>query len=437
MKYLKARREALGGPVPQRLGLANPLSAPAVEDFKEFFDGSKGRPISTTMAFNLVLAKLLKNKELGKLVVPIIPDEARTFGLDPLFAQVGIYASQGQLYEPVDADNVAFYREAKNGQILEEGINEAGSMASFVAAGTAYSVYGVNTIPFYIYYSMFGFQRVGDQIWLAADSRAKGFLIGGTAGRTTLNGEGLQHEDGHSHLAASAVPGLQAYDPSMQYEIAVIIADGIKRMYSDDEQIFYYITVGNENYEQLPMPQGGEVIEGIKRGLYKFRAGAKKAQVHLLGSGSIFNEALRAQAILAEKYGVSADVWSATSYKRLRWEALEAERENGLHGKSQSCWLWQQMQDVKEPVVAASDYVRLVSEQIAPWVEDFTALGTDGFGRSEGREELRRFFGVDAESIAHAALRRLEARGEAAKGTAAKAAKELGLDKPGKNPLKD
>jgi pyruvate dehydrogenase E1 component len=437
MRYLKARREALGGPVPQRLGMAAPLNAPTLEELSEFFAGSKGRAISTTMAFNLVLAKLLKHKQIGKLIVPIIPDEARTFGLDPLFAQIGIYASQGQLYEPVDADNVAYYREAKNGQILEEGINEAGSMASFVAAGTAYSVYGVNTIPFYIYYSMFGFQRVGDQIWLAADSRCKGFLVGGTAGRTTLNGEGLQHQDGHSHLAASAVPQLQAYDPAMQFEIAVIIADGIKRMYSDDEQIFYYLTVGNENYEQLPMPEGQDVIEGIKRGLYKFKAGAGKAQVHLLGSGSIFNEALRAQALLAEKYGVSADVWSATSYKRLRWEALEAERANALEGKTQSCWLWEQLGSVKEPVVAASDYVRLVSEQIAPWVHDFTALGTDGFGRSEGREELRRFFGVDAESIAYAALRRLEARGDVAAGTAAKALKELGLEAPRKNPLRD
>ncbi len=438
MKYMLERRAALGGSVPQRIAKTDPLNAPKYEEFADLLGGSKGRELSTTMSFNMVLAKLLKNKEVGKLVVPIIPDEARTFGLDPLFAQVGIYASQGQLYEPVDADNVAFYREAKNGQILEEGINEAGAMASFVAAGTAYSVYGVNTIPFYIYYSMFGFQRVGDQIWLAADSRCKGFLIGGTAGRTTLNGEGLQHEDGHSHLAASAVPNLMAYDPAFQYEIATIIQDGIKRMYQDDEQIFYYITVGNENYVQPEMPAGVE--EGIRQGLYKFKSvDAKgKAKVKLLGSGSILNEAIRAADILAEKYGVSSDVYSATSYKNLRWQALDAQRHNDLHpDKPKSCYLWDFTKGWSEPVIASSDYVRLVSEQIAPWIEDYTVLGTDGFGRSEGRPELRRFFQVDAESIAHAALKRLDARGEVAKGTAAKALKELGLDKPGKNPFKD
>jgi pyruvate dehydrogenase E1 component len=439
MKYLRERRAALGGAMPQRLGMAKPIAAPKAEEFADLMVGSKGRDMSTTMAFNMVLAKLLKNKEIGKLIVPIIPDEARTFGLDPLFGQVGIYASQGQLYEPVDADNVAYYREAKDGQILEEGINEAGAMASFVAAGTAYSIYGVNTIPFYIYYSMFGFQRVGDQIWLAADSRAKGFLMGGTAGRTTLNGEGLQHEDGHSHLAASAVPNLMAYDPAFQYEIATIIQDGIKRMYQDDEQIFYYITVGNENYAHPEMPKGVEA--GIKAGLYKFKtveAKGSKAKVKLLGSGSIMNEAIRAADILAEKYGVSSDVYSATSYKNLRWEALDAQRHNDLHpDKPKSCYLWDFTKDWTEAVISSSDYVRLVSEQIAPWIKDYTVLGTDGFGRSEGREELRRFFQVDAESIVHASLKRLEARGEVAKGTAAKAIKDLGLDTPGKNPFRD
>ncbi|HXB96506.1 MAG TPA: pyruvate dehydrogenase (acetyl-transferring), homodimeric type, partial [bacterium] len=440
MKYLHARREALGGPVPQRLPMAKPLVAPSMDELKEFLAGSKGRAISTTMSFNLILAKLLKNKELGKLIVPIIPDEARTFGLDPLFSQIGIYASQGQLYDPVDADNVAYYREATDGQILEEGINEAGSMASFVAAGTAYSVYGVNTIPFYIYYSMFGFQRVGDQIWLAADSRAKGFLVGGTAGRTTLNGEGLQHEDGHSHLAASAVPNLQAYDPSFQAELAVIIQDGIKRMYQDNEQIFYYVTVGNENYEQLPLPEGAE--EGVRRGLYKFssvKADKEKGKVHLLGSGSLFNEALRASKILAEKYNVSSDVWSATSYKRLRWEALEAERHNRLHPgqPKQESYLHQVAKGMQEPVIASSDYVRLVSEQIKPWIADFTALGTDGFGRSEGREELRRFFEVDAENIVLEALTALSRRGQFDPKALAQAVKDLGLDGPRKDPLKD
>ncbi len=441
MKYLRERRAALGGSVPQRLGMVKPLNAPKMEEFADLTLGSKGRELSTTMGFNMVLAKLLKNKEIGKLIVPIIPDEARTFGLDPLFGQVGIYASQGQLYDPVDADNVAYYREAKDGQILEEGINEAGSMASFVAAGTAYSVYGVNTIPFYIYYSMFGFQRVGDQIWLAADSRCKGFLLGGTAGRTTLNGEGLQHEDGHSHLAASAVPSLMAYDPAFQYEIAVIIQDGIKRMYQDNEQIFYYITVGNENYVNPEMPKGAE--EGIRQGLYKFSsvkaAKGEKGKVKLIGSGSLFNEALRASKILAEKYTVSSDLYSATSYKALRMGALEAERHNTLNpdAPKKSCYLWDFTKDWKEPVISASDYVRLVGEQIAPWIDDFTALGTDGFGRSEGREELRRFFGVDAESIVMASLQRMEATGKLPKGTAGRALKELGLDAKRKNPLQD
>jgi pyruvate dehydrogenase E1 component len=440
MKYLKAKRAALGGSVPQRLGMAKPLTAPTMDELKEFLAGSKGRAISTTMSFNLILAKLLKNKEISKLIVPIIPDEARTFGLDPLFAQIGIYSSQGQLYDPVDADNVSYYREAINGQILEEGINEAGSMASFVAAGTAYSTYGVNAIPFYIYYSMFGFQRVGDQIWLAADSRCKGFLVGGTAGRTTLNGEGLQHEDGHSHLAASAVPTLQAYDPAIQAEMAVIIQDGIKRMYQDDEQIFYYLTVGNENYEQLPLPAGAE--EGVRRGVYKFtsvEAPGSKSKVHLWGSGSIFNEALRASKILAEKYNVSSDVWSATSYKRLRWEALEADRENRLNpGKpAKKSYLHTLAETLKEPVIASSDYVRLVSEQVKPWISDFTALGTDGFGRSEGREELRRFFEVDAENIVLESLIALSRRNQFDASLLPKAIKDLGLDGPRKNPLSD
>jgi pyruvate dehydrogenase E1 component len=440
MKYLKARREALGGSVPQRLPMAGRLATPGLDEFKEFFAGSKGREISTTMAFNAVLGKLLKNKEIGRLIVPIIPDEARTFGLDSLFSQIGIYASQGQLYDPVDADNVAFYREASDGQILEEGINEAGSMASFVAAGTAYSTYGVNTIPFYIYYSMFGFQRVGDQIWLAADSRVKGFLLGATAGRTTLNGEGLQHEDGHSLLAASAVPNLLAYDPAYAYEIAVIIQDGLKRMYAEDEQVFYYITLENENYEHAAMPEGVE--EGIRRGLYKFssvKAEKEKARVHLFGSGAIFKEALRAAKILAEKYQVGSDVWSVTSYKTLRFEALEAERWNRLNPAAppKGSYLHTVAKGLKDPVIASSDYVRLVSEQVKPWISDFTALGTDGFGRSEGREELRRFFEVDAENIVLEALRSLQRLGKFEASAVAQAVKDLGLDGPRKNPLND
>ncbi len=440
MHYLHERRASLGGPVPQRLGMANRLTAPKLDEFSDLLHGSKGRELSTTMAFNMVLAKLLKHKELGRLIVPIIPDEARTFGLDPLFGQVGIYSSQGQLYEPVDADNVAYYREAKDGQILEEGINEAGSMASFIAAGTAYSTYGVNTIPFYIYYSMFGFQRVGDQIWAAADSRAKGFLLGGTAGRTTLNGEGLQHQDGHSHLAASAVPNVMAYDPAFQYEVTVLIQDGIKRMYQDDESILYYITLGNENYAHPDMPEGAE--DGIRAGLYEFTTvgpADAKCTVRLLGSGSILNETLRAAQLLADRYGVRSHIYSATSYKTLRWAALDADRFNALNpdAPKRSCHLWDLTRGWTEPVIAASDYVRLVSEQIAPWLADFTALGTDGFGRSEGREELRRFFGVDAESITLAALYRLEARGDLPAGTAASAVHDLGIDASGKNPLTD
>jgi pyruvate dehydrogenase E1 component len=440
MRYLHERRASLGGPVPQRLGMANRLTAPTLDTFGDLLHGSKGRELSTTMAFNMVLAKLLKHKELGRLIVPIIPDEARTFGLDPLFGQVGIYSSQGQLYEPVDADNVAYYREAKDGQILEEGINEAGSMASFIAAGTAYSTYGVNTIPFYIYYSMFGFQRVGDQIWAAADSRAKGFLLGGTAGRTTLNGEGLQHQDGHSHLAASAVPNVMAYDPAFQYEVTVLIQDGIKRMYQDDESILYYITLGNENYAHPDMPAGAE--DGIRAGLYEFTTigpADAKATVRLLGSGSILNETLRAAQLLAERYGVRSHVYSATSYKTLRWAALDADRFNALNpdAPKRTCHLWDLTRGWTEPVIAASDYVRLVSEQIAPWLSDFTALGTDGFGRSEGREELRRFFGVDAESITLAALYRLEARGDLPAGTASSAVHALGIDASAKNPLTD
>jgi pyruvate dehydrogenase E1 component len=440
MRYLKERRAELGGPLPNRKGMAVRPAIPPLSEFSEFLGGIKGRPVSTTMGFNLVLAKLLKNPALGRLIVPILPDEARTFGLDPLFAQIGIYSSQGQLYDPVDRDNVSYYREAKDGQILEEGINEAGSIASFIAAGTAYSNFQVPTIPFYIYYSMFGFQRVGDQIWQAADSRAKGFLLGATAGRTTLNGEGLQHEDGQSLLAASAVPNLMAYDPAFQYEIAVIVQDGLRRMYAEDEQIFYYLTLGNENYLQAAMPEGAE--EGIRRGLYKLAtrvAEKPRGKVHLFGSGSILNEALKAADILKERFGVSSEVYSATSYKTLRNEALEAERWNRLHPDQapKESYLHVFARGLDAPVVAATDYVRLVAEQVAPWISDFTALGTDGFGRSEGRAELRRFFEVDAENIALEALRSLQKRGEWTAEETAQAVRDLQLDVRRKNPLKD
>jgi pyruvate dehydrogenase E1 component len=371
---------------------------------------------------------------VGRLVVPIVPDEGRTFGMEGLYARYGIYASLGQLYTPVDAGQLQFYKEATNGQVLQEGINEAGAMASFIAAGTAYSVHQVNTIPFYIYYSMFGFQRIGDLIWAAGDMRCRGFLMGGTAGRTTLNGEGLQHEDGHSHMMAMNVPNCRAYDPAFGYELAVIIQDGIRRMYEEQQDCFYYLTIANENYDHLAMPEGAE--EGIIRGIYRVRPGAgrKKLQAHLWGSGSILNCALRAQEILAERYGVSADVWSVTSYKCLRQDAIEASRWNMLHPeeKPRKPWVTGLFEGAKGPVVAASDYVRALPDMVAPFVPGgVTSLGTDGFGRSETREGLRRFFEVDAESITVATLHALCRRGEIEASTVAKAIKDLGLE-PGK-----
>ena len=370
------------------------------------------------MVFVGLLKRLLQSAELGKWVVPIIPDEARTFGMDAFFKPFGIYSNVGQLYEPVDAKTLLAYREAKNGQVLEEGITEAGGMGSFIAAGTAYATQGIPTIPFFIYYSMFGFQRIGDLIWLAADSRTRGFLLGGTAGRTTLAGEGLQHQDGHSHLMASTVPNLRAYDPAFAYELAVIIQDGIRRMYEAGENIFYYLTIGNEPYAMPAMPDGAD--EGILRGLYKLRPGSSKAnpkisKVHLFGSGTLLREALRAQEILADRYGVTADVWSATSYKELRREALEAERWNMLHptAEPRRSYVEQVLQGEQGVFLAVSDYMKSVPEMITRWVPGgLYPLGTDGFGRSEDRKSLRRFFEVDAECIAVAALSRLAQRDE-------------------------
>jgi pyruvate dehydrogenase E1 component len=436
IKYLQERRAALGGYLPDRSRKAKPLAeVPALEDFTEFFKGSAGREVSTTMAYVSIFTRLLKDRRVGKLIVPILPDEARTFGMDGLFRQVGIYASQGQLYEPVDAENYAYYREAKDGQILEEGINEAGSMASFMAAGTAYATHGINTIPFYTFYSMFGLQRTGDQVWQAADMRTKGFLMGGTSGRTTLNGEGLQHEDGHSHLFASAIPTLRAYDPAFAYEIAIILQDGIRRMFKDQEDGFYYVTLHNENYAQQPLPGDlAQVAEGVVRGLYRFKQAPAEAQgprVQLFGSGAILLQALRAAEILGQRFGVAADVWSAPSYKQLRQEALAAQHWNSLHPGQppRSCYLQDLLKDVEGPFVAASDYVRLVPEQIAHWVPGgLTVLGTDGFGRSDTRAALRRHFEVDGESIAYAALLALAERGRFDKAKLAPALGELGID---------
>lgn len=432
-KYLIERRKKLGGSLPARRADAKALSIPGPELYAEFYKDSKDRQVSTTMVFVRILDKLLRNPEIGRSVVPIIPDEARTFGMDSLFRQIGIYSPKGQLYEPVDRETLLFYQEAKDGQILEQGINEAGSLASFIAAGTNYATRGFYMIPFYIYYSMFGFQRVGDLIWAAADSRTKGFLLGATAGRTTLNGEGLQHQDGHSHLAASTVPTLMAYDPAFSYELAVIIADGIKRMYLNNEDIFYYITLYNENHAMPAMPEGVE--EGILKGLYKVRPAKEAKQgaprAHILGSGPIIMQAFQAQEILAERYGVSADVWSATSYKHLRSDALKSNRWNMLHpSESPKRSYVEEVLGKEEGVfIAVSDYMKLVPDQIAPWVPGgLLSLGTDGFGRSDTRENLRRFFEVDAQMTVIATLYALSQKGQIEKSVVAKALKDLDVN---------
>jgi pyruvate dehydrogenase E1 component len=431
VQYVRKRRAALGGAVPKRRHFEGKLDIPALEEFgAEALKGSGHREASTTMAFVDLLKRLLRNEKIGRHLVPIIPDEARTFGMEAMFPEFGIYSSKGQLYEPVDRKSLSYYHEAKDGQILEEGITEAGSMASFVAAGTAHANLGVPMAPFFIYYSMFGFQRVGDSIWLAGDSRARGFLLGATAGRTSLNGEGLQHQDGHSHLAASAVPNLAAYDPAFAYEIAVLLHEGLTRMFEKNEDLFYYLTLYNENYQQPPMPEGAR--EGILKGLYKFRPGPenKKRKAHIFGSGPIIRSALKAQELLA-RYDVSADVWSATSYKMLRNEALSCRRWNLLHPAEEPrrSYVETILAREKGVFVAVSDHVRLVPDQIAPWVPGglFT-LGTDGFGRSETRENLRRFFEIDAEFVAVATLFSLAEKGNAPRDVVAKAISDLNVD---------
>jgi pyruvate dehydrogenase E1 component len=430
IKYLLERREALGGFVPQRKFKPVVLDVPKLDYFAEFFKPSNSE-ISTTTAFGNVLRVLLKHSGISRNIVPIIPDEARTFGLDAFFRQIGIYSHKGQLYEPVDKESLLYYHEAKDGQILEEGISEAGSMASFIAAGTSYATHGVPTIPFYIYYSMFGLQRVGDQFWLAGDIKAKGFLLGATAGRTTLNGEGLQHQDGHSLLHASTIATCLPYDPAFAFELAVIIADGLRRMYVEGEEIFYYLSLYNENYVQPPMPAGVE--DGILKGLYKFKPGAddKKIKAHIFGSGTILLSALKAQTILAEKYGVSADVWSATSYKLLRTDAIRCQRWNMMHPTETPKKNYVETILAKEQgaFVAVSDNVRTVPDQIAPWVPGglFT-LGTDGFGRSDTRARLRRFFEVDAESTVIGTLYALAEKNLIGREVVAQAIKDLGVN---------
>ncbi len=430
-KYLIERRKKLGGFLPARIVEAEPLDVPGLDAFGELLKGSGRFEVSTTMGFVRLLSLLIRHKAVGRHVVPIIPDEARTFGLDALFREVGIYSQKGQLYEPVDRKSLLYYNETKDGQILEEGITEAGSMASFIAAGNAYATLGKSMIPFYIYYSMFGFQRVGDLMWLAGDIKARGFLLGATSGRTTLNGEGLQHQDGHSLLLASSLPTLLTYDPAFSYEVAVIIADGLRRMYRENEDIFYYLTLYNENYMMPAMPEGAE--QGILNGLYKFKegSGGKGIKAQILGSGPILREALRAQEILSEKFNVSADVWSATNYKLLRNDAVKAGRWNMLHpeAKAKKSCLETVLEGEKGPFIAVSDNVRLVQDQIAPWVPGgLTTLGTDGFGRSETRQKLRRFFEVDAECIAVATLHALARRGKIETREVAKAIKTLDID---------
>ncbi len=442
MRYLRERRKALGGSVPNgRLPVAPPIKAPTLEEFKEFLTDSAGREVSTTMAFVRMFGKLLRHPSIGKLIVPIVPDEARTFGMEALFRQSGIYSHVGQLYEPVDAETLLYYREAKDGQMLEEGITEAGSMAEFVAAGTAYSTHGVNTIPFFLYYSMFGFQRIGDLIWLAADARARGFLLGGTAGRTTLNGEGLQHQDGHSQIMASVVPTILAYDPAYSYETAVIVQDGIWRMFEQQKDVFYYITIYNENYAMPGMPEGAR--DGIIKGMYRLKSqevngNGAKARVQLFGSGPILRCVLGAQQILAEKYGVASDVWSVTSYKQLRSDTLEAERWNMLHPTepARRSYLQDALQNVQGPFIAASDYLRLVPDQVREWIPgQYVTLGTDGFGRSESREALRRFFEIDEQCVTYAALYALANEGKFDKRKLPLVLKELGINPDKVNPF--
>jgi pyruvate dehydrogenase E1 component len=438
--YMQERRKQLGGYLPERKVRSKPIAPVAESHFEEFYKGTDGREVSTTMVFVRLLSKLLRDPEIGKLIVPIIPDEARTFGMEALFRQVGIYSSVGQLYEPVDMDTLLYYKEAKDGQILEEGITESGSVCSLIAAGTAYANHGINTIPFFIYYSMFGFQRIGDLIWAAADMRTRGFLLGGTAGRTTLAGEGLQHQDGHSHVLALSVPNLLAYDPAFAYEIAVIIQDGIRRMYVDQESIFYYLTVTNEPLAMPGMPEGKDIRHGILKGIYRFRTSTKKdlkLRAQLFGSGTIMYEVLKAQQILEEKYGVAADVWSVTSYKELYRDGNDCERWNMLHPgeKPRVPFVSQALQDAPGVLVAASDYMKVLPESISQWLpRSLTALGTDGFGRSESRVSLRDFFEVDAKHIVLATLNALARDKQIKLDVVQQAVKDLGINPEKANP---
>ncbi len=435
--YLHDRRAALGGYMPSRRSEAKPLVIPPLETFKALLDGSGDREMSTTMAFVRFLTSLTRDKAIGKFVVPIVPDEARTFGMEGMFRQLGIYSSLGQLYKPVDSDQVMYYREDKKGQILQEGINEAGAMSSWIAAATSYSNNGVTMIPFYIYYSMFGFQRVGDLAWAAGDMQARGFLLGGTAGRTTLAGEGLQHQDGHSHLQAAFIPNCRAYDPTFAYELAVILRDGMKKMYEDQHNVFYYVTVMNENYVQPGMPEGVE--DGIIKGMYLYRQGSrKKKRVQLLGSGTILREVIAAAALLEDEWNIAADVWSVTSFTELYREAADVERWNMLHPMDtpRVPYLTGTLAKQKGPLVAATDYIRSFPEQIRPYVgdHDYVTLGTDGYGRSDMRSQLRKFFEVNRHYVVVAALKALADAGEVDSSLVAQAIKTYKIDPDKPNP---
>lgn len=438
-KYLAERRAALGGFMPVRRQKSMSVPVPPLETLKAMLDGSGDREISTTMAFVRIISQLVKDKELGPRIVPIVPDEARTFGMEGMFRQLGIYSSVGQLYEPVDKDQVMFYREDKKGQILEEGINEAGAMSSWIAAGTSYSTHNQPMLPFYIFYSMFGFQRIGDLAWAAGDSRAHGFLIGGTAGRTTLNGEGLQHEDGHSHLLASTIPNCRTYDPTYAYELAVIIREGSRQMIEEQQDIFYYITVMNENYVQPAMPKGAE--EGIIKGMYLLEEDKKEAAHHvqLLGSGTILREVEEAAKLLRNDFGIGADVWSVPSFNELRRDGLAVERWNRLHPgqKPKQSYVEECLAARRGPVIASTDYMKLYAEQIRQWVpsKEYKVLGTDGFGRSDSRKKLRNFFEVDRHWVVLAALEALADRGDIEPKVVAEAIAKYGIDPEKRNPL--
>lgn len=439
IKYMRKQREKLGGFLPSRHQVSEQLTIPELSAFESLLNDSNGRELSTTMAFVRILSTLLKDPNIGQRIVPIIPDEARTFGMEGLFRQIGIYSAVGQLYTPVDREQVMYYREEKNGQILEEGINEAGAFCSWMAAGTSYSNHKLAMIPFYIYYSMFGFQRIGDLAWAAGDMQAKGFLLGATAGRTTLAGEGLQHQDGHSHLLASTIPNCIAYDPTYAYELAVIIHDGLKRMYVNNEHVYYYLTVMNENYEHPAMPQGAE--EGILKGIYLLKPGdkSKAPRVQLLGSGTILREVEKAKDILKKDFNIEADVWSVTSFSELRREAIDVERSNRMHpeAKEKIAYITQQLEKTHGPIIAATDYMRIVAEQIRPFIgnKDFVTLGTDGYGRSDTRSKLRHFFEVNAEFIVITALHALAKKGEIPKNVVSKAIKQFNINPDKPNPI--